>query len=428
MKDTHMSETQAQTTDTEVTVIKRRGRPPNPNKVVLQPKTPKVKATEPEPEVVETVDFSGVIDDFSELQEAARIAMGDYASKADDNIVDTLKGKRKGSDHVFRIHPLNISVMTGDDAINSRRFDNDVMRERIVTFGKTLLNGVDTPLVGFFREGKLYVENGETRIRSILHNYIRAAAGEDGFEGLLNPENAPLGLVPIIIKSGNDRDRILRVAAAADQRPFTPIEVANNIYKAYRLGEQQDMSRIANIESIAKSYGRSNGFVIQHLSMMELPSAVIGLLNHEPLSVHMAMQAWKVTNENPTKTMEILEEAVVKAKAAAGGNPYKVMPKHAPKLRVVVDNDGSDASGSENKGAKSEKVSKPSASAVDKATDFIIDLMRDLKWKVEDGYVSIDTSASSPAFNFTCEEFLKHAKALGFRIPADLDGIDEEEV
>ena len=430
-----MSETQVQVNENtdDVPVRRGRGRPANPNKVAVikTPKVSKVKETvQDDDDVVEPlVDISFVIDDFADLRNAAQNAMGEYASKVDADIVNVLQKQKKGPGHRFYVHPLSLHVLTGSDRINSRNFDNYSKRERIVTFGKTLLNGIETPVEVFVQNDKLCVFDGETRLRATLHNYIRAANGEEGFEHLLNPETSPLALIPIIIgKGGNDRDRILRIAAKADQMPFTPIETAHNIGMAYNLGEKQGMTRMDNLESIAKSYGRTTAFVINHLQMLELPSEVIGLLKREPIAVHMAMKAWKVTKENPTKTLEILEEAVAESKAAAGGKPYKVMPKHAPKLRVVVDNDNSgDDSDKAVSQPKSEKASKPSSSAVDKATDFIVNMLHDMKWKVEDGFVSIDTSPSSPAFQFTCEEFMKYAKALSLRIPDDLEGLDDEE-
>ena len=434
-----------------VTTTRGRGRPPSgnpkPPKSVKEPKVPKV-AKEPkapklkiiEPEVVdETVDLSDVIDDFDTLRSTAAVAMGEYALEARNDIVAVIKAKRTGTSQIHYVHPLDLHVLVGEDRINTREFANDDMRLRQIEFGNALLaEGIQKPLVAFIQGERLVLVGGETRLRSVLHLYVR---------GLVNdPKSSKVATLPLLLEKGgtNDFDRALRVATDNDQKNLKPIEVAANIKHLLDLAESQGTPHMDAMQRIADAHGKTVTYVYYHLKGMELPSEVIGLLRHEPIALSLAMTAWKKTKENSVETVKILRDALETSKASGA---RKVMPKHSPGLSVVGDTsvetgdtavetgDTVDTSVSTGGVVDTSVVetgdtvdtgvetvpADATEAAIAKATALVISVLKDARWIAgDDGFVSLDPLANSNA-EWPVEEWLSIANALGFRIPAVLE-------
>lgn len=402
-------------------------------KTAKQAKVPALKVIEPEDAGVDT---SIVIDDFEALREAARDAMGDYALEAKDNIVEIIKAKKSGTSQIHRVHPLSLHVVPG---VNDREFANEEMRVRQVEFGNALLaSGIHKALDVFVQGDKLCLVGGETRLRSVLHLFIR---------GLIpDPKACKVGMIPIQLEAGatNDFDRKLKVATSNDHRNFKPIEVAANIKSLHDLGESSGRPKMEVMQQIADAYGKTVTFVYGHLAMMELPSAVIGMLRREPIAVSIAMAAWKKTKNNEKETLKILGDALARMKATG---KKKVMPKHAPELAVVADNTGdTDAGEGGTSGGDAGPISsdvdtsvdtegttrgtkerKPTETAIAKAHDTILEVLRDARWIMgDDGFVYLDTKPSAPAMQWSVEDYLAFTKALGgFRIPELLKELED---
>src|ERR1019366_7617068 len=436
-----------------VTTTRGRGRPPSGNpkppksvkeqkvpKVAKEPKAPKLKIIEPEV-VDETVDLSGVIDDFDTLRSTAAVAMGEYALEARNDIVAVIKAKRTGTSQIHYVHPLDLHVLVGEDRINTREFANDDMRLRQIEFGNALLaEGIQKPLVAFIQGERLVLVGGETRLRSVLHLYVR---------GLVNdPKSSKVATLPLLLeKSGtNDFDRALRVATDNDQKNLKPIEVAANIKRLLDLAESQGTPHMDAMQRIADAHGKTVTYVYYHLKGMELPSEVIGLLRHEPIDLSLAMTAWKKTKENPVETIKILRDALEISKASGA---RKVMPKHSPDLSVVgdtsvetvetVDTDTGDTvdTGVSTGGVVDTSVvetedtvdtgveivtsADATEAAIVKATALLISVLKDSNWNADDSGFVNSRDAEWPV-----EEFLFIANTLGFRIPAVLESLVED--
>lgn len=390
-----------------------------------------------EPEEDDVIDTSIVIDDFEALREAARAAMGDYASEVKDNIVEIIKAKRSGASQIHHVHPLSLHVVPG---VNDREFANEEMRVRQIEFGNALLSqGIQKALDVFVQGDRLCIVGGETRIRSVLHLFVR---------GLIpDPKASRVGMIPIQLeKSGtNDFDRKLRVATSNDQRNLKPIEVAANIKALHDLGEIAGRPKMEIMQQIASAYGKTVTFVYGHLAMMELPSAVIGMLRREPIAVSIAMAAWKKTKNNEAETLKILNDALARMKESG---KKKVMPKHAPELAVVADNtesggdsgpiassdtpDTGDTADTDtgDKGTTRQKEPRaPTENAISKAHDIILEVLRDARWILgDDGFVYLDTKPSAPAMQWSVEDYTFFTKNLGgFRVPELLKELELED-
>ena len=410
----------------EAVTRRGRGRPRKGETVQKVAKTPKVrtpKAEKPakEPKAVKEtvpvdvpVDTSVVIDDFVALREAAHAAMGIYADEAKPDIVAAIKAKKSGASQIHYVHPLSLNVLTGDERINPREFATEEMRVRQVEFGNALVaEGIQKPLVAYIQGDELVLIGGETRLRSVLLAYVRGAVAD--------PKQSKVGLLPVLLeKSGtNDFDRLLRVVTDNDQKPLTQIEIAAEIKRLKDLGEAQGKSKMEVYERIAKAFGKTVTFVYIHLTYMELPSDVIGLLRREPIAVSVAMTTWKKTKNNATETLAALNAAVEKSKASGA---KKVMPKHvAPAFRVAVDNTKTETPVSDRKATEA---------AIAKATELVLDIVGDAKFVMtDDGFVRIDHSASAPSVEWSVEDFTAVNKAFPgkFRLPAELAELLDDE-
>jgi hypothetical protein len=440
-----MSDTAVAPIEPAVEPVKKRGRPSgvrNGEGAVKPPKQPKEKKAQTNKLRViapdEHLDTSIVPDDFDVLRDRARVAMGDYAleSKA-DTIVASIKAKRAGTGQTHYVHPLDIDV---DGTVNNRWFANDARRIRQIEFGNALAaQGIHKALEVFVKGDRLTLLGGETRLRSVLLQYVRGL--------VVDPKQSKIGMIPVQVlpSAMNDFDRKLRVATSNDQENFLPIEVACNIKELYDLLEARGTPKMEAYETIANAYGKTVTFVYSHLSYMELPSQVIGLLKSEPIAVSIAMDAWKKTKNDTAKTMQILTDALERSKLAG---KKKVMPKH---LEVVTDNtppstepviaaNENDAeTGTETTGdtggidtgvvAIDERRTRITESAKTKAQELFNDVAMDARFILtDDGFVRFDTSKSAPAVEWTVEDFTAIAKAFPrIRIPAALAMITEED-
>ncbi len=255
----------------------------------------------------EIVDASHVIVDFDELRERAIEAMGVYAAELrGDELVADIRRRKIGANHIQRVHPMDLDVLTGPDRINPRDFTSPEMRRRVAEMAMSVAAaGVHKPMTVFINQNKLSVIGGETRLRAVFHAWIA------------KPSSAPR-TVPVLIDTGNnDADRALQVGLDNDQRPLTPYEVAQTYKRALTLGRE--------VDEIAKRVGRTENHVRSMISMLEMPEAVLKYVQDGVVRITLAKRWWDEANHNVADTVARIASAQKVMKTTGATH---VMPKH----------------------------------------------------------------------------------------------------
>lgn len=110
------------------------------------------------------------------------------------------------------------------------------------------------------------------------------------------------------------------------------LDIAELIKKERDALTRQGQSHGEAIGHIAKAMGKTPAFVYAHLSIMELPTAILSLMRHKPVAVGFAMKVWKETKGDIEKSKKILLSALANAEMVGA---RKAMPKHLEYLRSL---------------------------------------------------------------------------------------------
>ena len=103
------------------------------------------------------------------------------------------------------------------------------------------------------------------------------------------------------------------------------LDIAEMIKKERDMWLNKGVPSSEAINSIATAFGKTPAFVYSQLSVMELPSEIIGMMRSKPITIGFAMKVWRDTNGDAAKTKEILLTALANAESAGA---KKAMPKY----------------------------------------------------------------------------------------------------
>jgi ParB/RepB/Spo0J family partition protein len=119
---------------------------------------------------------------------------------------------------------------------------------------------------------------------------------------------APIDLVNIVAFTGNDADRVARIATSQGQVPLTPIELASVYKRLAAFGKTPD--------EIAAMVSKTRQHVDQLLILANAPTAVQNMVKDGSVSGATAV---KVVREHGDDAGQVLQEELGKAKAAGKG-------------------------------------------------------------------------------------------------------------
>ncbi len=224
----------------------------------------------------------------------------------------SIKEISKGRSDMFRVAPSDLHIREG---WNARDFTTPAAKEHVKALTASIKeNGVKTPIRVFFEDGKLWVTDGESRLRAV----------REAIKG-----GAQIETVPVINeeRGSTEQDRLLTQIVGNSGKPFEPLEMANVFHRLLGLGLKET--------EIAKKVGRSRQHIIDMLALRSADPLVKEAIQSGEVSPTLALQVVKTTKGDKKKAADTITKAVKDAKAsgkkkATAKNVKKVAPP-APK-------------------------------------------------------------------------------------------------
>lgn len=204
------------------------------------------------------------------------------------NVEGRIRDFAEGRGDLLRIDPRKINVKPN---WNSRDFADPANIEHIEQLAGSIAEvGVKEPLRVYLEEGKIWLTNGECRLRATM---MAIARGID------------IKTVPAIAEDryANEADRIFSQISSNSGKPFTTLEQAKVYKKLLDLGWMA--------KDIATKAGISPARVSQVLDLLTLPEPIKQMVTNGQVSATMAVTA--VKEHNPQEAVKVLQDAVVEA-------------------------------------------------------------------------------------------------------------------
>lgn len=197
----------------------------------------------------------------------------------------------QGRSDIHRIDPSHINVK---DSWNGRDFKDPDNIAHVNELAASIAEiGVLEPLTVYMEKGKVWLSDGECRLRAVLQ---AKAAG------------APIQTVPV--KSDqqhiNEGDRVFGQILRNSGKPFSDIELARTFRRLLDFGWQQG--------DIAKKWGKSEGRVSQILKLLTLSNPIQTMIVKQEVTPSLAVAVNKAA-ANPTEAEKQLKAGLEQAKA-----------------------------------------------------------------------------------------------------------------
>ncbi len=242
--------------------------------------------------------------------------------------VTRLSDLAEGSTDVLKIDPKLIVVIEG---FNYRNFKLKSNKDHLKdTKASIRENGIENPLwVRFDPEGVPVLIAGETRLRSVLEILNDPKESKD--------VKAKFATVPVIQKSGNDKDMLLLSLLENTQKPPSQWEVGT----AYRRLMEGDDA--LTVEQIATRMGQSAKYVKDALELEDAPEEIKQLLSEMAVTPSHAIATIKSRGGTAT--------AVLKSQVAAA--------KKKAQEKAAAREEKKAATGGKSKGGRPPKADKP---------------------------------------------------------------------
>lgn len=194
-----------------------------------------------------------------------------------------------GRSDVFRVAPEDIHIREG---WNARDFSDPENAAHVELLAASIAEiGVKNPLRVYAEDGKLYLTDGESRLRAVR---------------LAIERGAEIVSVPVITEDrySNDADRLLTQIVGNSGKPFAALEKADVFYRLIGLGWTP--------ADIARKAGVSKQHVTDMLALRSAPSAVTDAVKAGDVSPTLAMQT--VKKHGREAAGDVLASAVKSAK------------------------------------------------------------------------------------------------------------------
>jgi len=214
-----------------------------------------------------------------------------------------IRSRKGGPDHVHRVNPYDLEF---EPDHNPRDFTTDFMRQRVVAMSRSIAaRGVRVPLDVYVKDGRMFINGGETRWRSTMH--------------CLNFLGVRVERVPVIISQGESAvDRMIGQWIGNDQIQFNPLESGRLFRDAIDLG--------ADEAEIARRIGKPKVYVQNRVRLLEMPRWLIDRVRDGTIKADTAYHdIWLPSGEDDLRAKTLLKGAVDSANEAGA---RRVMPKH----------------------------------------------------------------------------------------------------
>lgn len=206
---------------------------------------------------------------------------------------------------------LDPTVIEVEPGFNQRNFDDPAVQQHIKQLAESIREvGVQQPLTVRLEDGKVYLEDGECRLRACM---------------LAIAEGAEIKSVPA--KAGarhaNEADRLLSQVLRNTGKPFTPVEQSAVFAKLTGLGWSE--------EDISKKIGLTVQQVKNILTVNQLPATARTMIQKGEVSATLAVRTFRENQENGAATVAVLKDAKTVAEATG---KKKVTPKSVKKAKT----------------------------------------------------------------------------------------------
>lgn len=204
-----------------------------------------------------------------------------------------------GRKDIHSIDPRKIEIM---DGWNCRDINDAETKEHIERLALSIAEiGVQEPITVWWDSNTAWVTDGHCRL------WATKLAIERGID---------IKSIPCKSESrGNDADRLFSQIVRNSGKPFSAMENAKVYKRLLDLGWQQ--------VEIAKKAGISNARVSQILDLLSMPEPIKKMVTNGEVSASLATKT--LAEHNPQKATQVLQDAVVSAKAEG---KTKALPKH----------------------------------------------------------------------------------------------------
>jgi len=204
-----------------------------------------------------------------------------------------VKSLMQGRSDTFSVSPFDIHVKPG---WNTRDFSLSENQEHVLDLAHSIAaRGVQQPLTVYWEDGKLWLSDGECRLRGAWY--------------AINVLNAPVMTVPVRTEpqGSNDADRVLSLLVRNSGKPLTRMEKAQTVKRLLNLGWSP--------EQIATESGVTVGTINGLVEVLELPEAVRQRVQQGQVA---ATEAVRIVKKHGEAATEIVDAAV--ALSGSNGN------------------------------------------------------------------------------------------------------------
>lgn len=214
-------------------------------------------------------------------------------SKATRDGLGGIKGLQIGKSDTYEVSPFDIHVKPG---WNTRDFSTEENQDHVLTLAHSIASrGVQVPLTVYYEDGKLWLSDGESRLRGTYY--------------AINELNAPILSVPVRTegRGSNDAERVLGQLVRNSGKTLTPLEKAQVVRRLLNYGWTP--------EQIAGEWGATVETVRRLIEMLEMPEAIRQQVQSGAVA---ATEAVRIVKKHGEAAPEIVDRAVALASENGG--------------------------------------------------------------------------------------------------------------
>ncbi len=225
--------------------------------------------------------------------------------------VDTKAGFRNYAEGTFTGYLVDPRVILVETGFNARDFSNPENVEHVETLSQSIKSiGVQTPIVVREKDGKIYLVDGESRLRATLK------AIKDGAE---------IKTIPAVkeVKATSDADRVASLLTRNLGKPLNSLERGEVFARLQKFGWK-------DVE-IAVRVGMTAANVSNIMKLYAAPETIKNLVKTGKVAASMAIQAIR---DHGDKAADVISEAV--DNATAEGKPKATKKNITQKAEKVT--------------------------------------------------------------------------------------------
>jgi ParB/RepB/Spo0J family partition protein len=204
------------------------------------------------------------------------------------------------------------SVIIHDEKVNPRH-DYGNIEELMISI---LENGMQKPLHGYEKDGKIILKDGHRRMRAVK---------------LALEKGKKIERVPVIVEKRpeNEEERTLGYLIYNDGKPLTMLEQSEVIKRLLNLGWK--------VTDVVKRTGKARGYVENLILLTRCPLKLQGYIWEGKISAHAVIQIMQAVKGNAEEAVKEVEEAI---ETAGASGKAKATPKHVSTKQVKSQNYG----------------------------------------------------------------------------------------